>query len=468
MHAIEKLAEWTLADHAPFRAVRTVRQARLMLLDAIGCAFAAIEVGAVDAVLELTTELGGAEAATVIGRQTKTSVPNAVFANGALVRVLDLNDVMFAERDGKLAVAGHPSENIPAALAIAEAYQLPGRKVLDAIALNYELYSRLRELISDSAPWDGASASGIATAAMAGLLLGLDPIRQSHALALAAARSPTPKIVRNGEISATKSLANAFVAQIGVHSALLAAKGVTGPLEILDDRKTGLFQVFDPDRGLDRLWQPVLPSPRILATQLKSYPSIGTSQTAITAAIEARAQLQDRFEAVQSIEVTMADVPAVRRQQADQSRRYPKSREAADHSFAFLVAIALRDGELTHRQFEGERWLTDSSVVALMDRITLRVSSELTTAASGSMPCRLKIVLQNGEEILTECLTPPGRSPDGIGLDPKIVEAKFHSVSHGIVDDTARHAIVASVNALDDSKSLASLMHQLTLPAPRT
>lgn len=466
MTAIEQLAAWSLAPHAAFRSDLAQRQARLLLLDVIGCAYAAIETGAVDAVLELTADVGGAEQATVIGRSGKTSVPNAVFANGALIRVLDLNDVMFAEREGKLAVAGHPSENIPAALAVAEAYGLSGRAMLESVVLNYEVYGRLRELIPDAGAWDGASASGMAAAAMAGRLLGLDARRQAHGLALAAARSATPKIVRNGEISAAKSLANAFAMQSGVHSAMLAAKGVTGPLEILDDRKAGLYQVFDPERGLERLWRPIAPAPVILDSHMKSYPSIGTSQTAIAAAIEARARLAGRFDAIESIEVTMADVPAVRRQQGDQARRYPKSREAADHSFAFLVAIALLDGELTHRQFDGERWLHDGAVHGLMDRLTLKVSGELAAQAADSMPGRVKLVLRGGEEIVAECLEPPGRS-DGEGLDSRFVEAKFHSVSRGLLDDAARQAIVASVHGLNDVDSLVLLMRQLRTMSSR-
>lgn len=254
--------------------------------------------------------------------------------------------------------------------------------------------------------------------------------------------------------------------QSGVHSALLAAKGVTGPLEILDDRKAGLFQVFDPDRGLERLWRPIAASPVILGTHLKSYPSIGTSQTAIAAALEARGRLGGRLDDIEAIEVTMADVPAVRRQQGDRARRYPKSREAADHSFAFLVAIALLDGELTHRQFIGERWLHDGAVHALMDRLTLEVSGDLAAHAAGSMPGRVRLRLKGGVEIVAECLEPPGRSR-GEGLDPRFVEAKFHSVSRGLLDDDARQAVVASIHGLGDAESLVLLMRQLRTTASR-
>jgi 2-methylcitrate dehydratase len=161
MRAIERLAEWTLAIEPAGTSALALRQARLLLLDSIGCAYAAIESGAADPIRELAVELGGPAEATIIGSPDRASVLNAVLANGALVRVLDLNDVMFTERDGHLAIGGHRSDNIPVALAVAEKCGGSGRQVLEAIVLNYELYGRLRELMPEDAPWDGASASAL-------------------------------------------------------------------------------------------------------------------------------------------------------------------------------------------------------------------------------------------------------------------------------------------------------------------
>jgi 2-methylcitrate dehydratase len=462
MHATEKLSTWTLQPHKVYRSELAVRQAKLLVLDSIGCACAALEADAAFAVMALVEEIGGRAEATVIGMRDKTSVLNAVLVNGALVRVLDLNDVMFTTREGHLSVSGHRSDNIPVALAMAEKCVREGGEVIEAIILNYELYGRLRNLMPESAPWDGASASGIVAAAMSGKLLGLDAERQAHALALAAARSATPKIVRNGDISATKSLANAFVAEAGVQAALLAAKGVTGPLEILDDRKAGLFQVFDPDLGLEQLWAPYPPMPQILGAHMKSFPSIGTSQTAVQAALDLHAVVQDRLGEVDLIEVTMADLPAVRRQQADRSRRFPRSREAADHSFAFLVAIALHDGALSHHQFESERWQTDPRVRTLMECVALEVSDELAARAPGSMPCRLRVRLRSGKEFERECLFPRGHSFPDHGLDTAVIEEKFFRASHGAFERSAAEGIRSDVMALERTGALASLMDRLS------
>jgi 2-methylcitrate dehydratase len=362
---------------------------------------------------------------------------------------------MFSEKDGALAVAGHRSDNIPVALAMAEKVGCSGADMLASIIMNYELYGRFRLLTPENAPWDGSSVSGFVAAAMAGRLMTLDPLRQAHGLGLSAIRTAVPKIARKGEMSAGKSLANSLVAQCGVQAALLAAKGLTGPREALD-HKDGLHLLFDPARDLETLWAPPGQPLDIMSAHMKSYPSIGTSQTMATAALSFRPQLIDRLDDIERIEVTMADVPAVRHQQADRMRSHPETREAADHSFTFLPCVTLVDGELTIRQFENERW-RDPVITRLMDRVVMTVDADLRDRAPGSMPCRLSVTLSGGEEVVSECLYPPGHSFADKGLDPAAVKAKFHSVAEAVLPECACDRIVSAVLALDGAASIDDL-----------
>jgi 2-methylcitrate dehydratase len=453
--SIEKLAAWSLARDAAYRTDLALRQARLLVLDSIGCALAAISAGAASEVVQLATELGGPPESTIIGAG-KVSVLNAVLANGALVRVLDLNDIMFMQSEGHLVVGGHRSDNIPVALAIGEKLGTGGTDLLEAIIIGYELYGRLRALTRYPNPFDGTTASGLVAAAMAGRLMGLDRERQAHALALAACRSLTPRIVRKGKLSAAKSLANALIAQSGVLGALLAAKGVTGPLEILDDDEVGLQDFLDSSGAIESLWAPAPARLEILDAHMKSFPCIGTAQTAVHAALELHRRLNGRTDEIERIEVSMADLPFVRDQQADTDRRYPKSREAADHSFTFLSAVALVDGELTMRQFENERW-NESALKRVMERVSLQVAPDLNQRASDTMPCRLRVVLRNGDDMVAECLYPPGHSSRS-GLNVDVVTAKFLDLSRAVFAPERCEQIVDSVLGLDGRGSLGKLM----------
>ena len=453
--SIEKLAAWSLTCDPAYRADAVLRQAKLLVLDLIGCALAAIDSGEMDGLVALSTELGGPPEATIIGGG-KVSAFTATLANGALVRVLDLNDIMFAQTDGHLVVGGHRSDNIPVALAVGEKLGSSGTDVLDAIIVGYQLYGRLRDLTRYPNPFDGTSVSGLVAAAMAGRLMGLDHERQAHALALGACRALTPGIVRKGHLSAAKSIANALIAQSGVQGALLAERGITGPLEILDSKDAGLQGFLDGSGPIESLWAPPPARLDILDAHIKSFPCIGTGQTAVQAALELHQQVNGRTSEIERIEVFMADLPFVRDQQADIDRRFPKSREAADHSFTFLPAVAMTDGELTDRQFENERW-TDPALTQLMERVSLQVAPDLNQRAPDTMPCRLRVVLRNGDALTAECLYPPGHSgPSGLNAD--VVIAKFLNISKAVLGPDKCKQVIDSVLNLDDTGSIGKVM----------
>jgi 2-methylcitrate dehydratase len=469
---IQKLARWSLADHPAFRAARALRQAKMLLLDSIGCCYAALGAGAMDELVDLVDDLGGAPEATVIGSSTRTNMVNAVLANGGLVRVLDLNDIRYVERGGFLAVGGHPSDNVPVALAAGERGGATGARVLESIVLGYELYDRFRALMPPTTSWDPSSPSGLTVAAMTGRLLSFDERRQANALALAAVRTAVPKIVRQGEMSAGKSLANALVAQSAVEAALMAEKGITGPLEALD-HPFGLHPVFDPARGLERLWAAPGKPLSIMCTDMKDFPCFGTSQTVIASAIAMHGKLKGRFDQIEAIELTLSDVPKIHEQLGETQRNLPDTREAADHSYTFLPVVVMVDGEMSVRQYEGERW-KDPTMIRLMKRVVHKVSGELRDRAPGAMPSRLKITLKSGETLVTECLYPLGHSFADKGLDRKAVEDKFHRVTEPALPAVVRKRIVDRVMALDSAASFRALMKTLAengvqkkKPAPR-
>jgi 2-methylcitrate dehydratase len=454
--SIERIAEWSLGQDPSFSAPLSVRQSGLLLLDSIGCMLAAQRSKTAREVVQLVAELGGNPHCTIVGQPFKSSAPNAVLANGALVRALDLNDVMFIQKEGHLSVGGHCSDNIPVVMAIGEMVNASLRQVLEAFAMGYQLFGRLRDVMPFSSAWDGTSASGLVAAAMAGRLMGLDLERQAHALAYGATRCSTPKIVRWGDLSAMKNLANALIAEEAVRGTLMAARGLTGPLEVLD-HKGGLHQVFDPRLDLATIWAPVSGLPNILLANVKTYPCIGTAQTEIKAAIDAHVKVKGRINEISKIIVTMADVPMIRNQQGEESRQYPTTREEADHSFTFLPAIVLADGELGEKQFANARW-THADMRNLAGKVEMTLSAELAARAPGSMPCHLQIIFNDGSEVVSECLYPPGHSFPDSGLNQDVVESKFRICAEGHLSHQASDRIISALVEDDLKAGFADVM----------
>lgn len=451
---VETLAAWVLAVSAQDLSQTVVTQAKLLLLDTLGCGFAALEEPSARALLAVVEASGGAAQCTVIGRSQRTSAGNATLANGALVRILDFNDYVNA-RAGDL--GGHPSDNIPVALAIGELSGAPGREVIAAIVLGYEIFGRCKELMERDSAWDGVTVSGLVAPAMAGRLLGLDRPRLAHAIALGGAHVATSTAVRFGDISAAKSIANALVAQSGVQAALLAERGITGPLDLFENPR-GMRAVFSKGDAPTALAAPLPADGYIMAANVKAFPCLATGQSVVAAGIAMHHRLDGAVDRLNGFRLVIPDTPGLRRQKDDPGRIKPASREAADHSFNFLAAVSLLDGEFGLAQFDNERW-HDPQVCALMARLEIVNDAAWNERAPDSFSCSLHVRTTDGREEVVEIPYPPGFSRGR--LDAAMVIKKFNDLTAPRLAHGARDRIIERVMALDESPSCAELMASL-------
>ena len=461
--AIERMADWVLAVRSADFPDAARAQAKLVLLDTIGCGLAALDDECARAVVAALADLGERPQCTVLGCAQKMSAPSAVLANGTLVRVLDLNDYTPGADARSGARGGHPSDNIPVALAAAELSGASGSELLTAILVGYEIYGRGKALMEAHSAWDGISISGLVAPAMAGRLIGLDRRRLAHAIALSAARAPTPVGVREGGISAAKSIANALIAQNGMQAVLLANRGVSGPLDLFEAER-GLRTVFahEPEAAGDILAAPLPERSYISRTAIKAYPCYAGGQAAIAAALALHRRVEGDIGRLRgNIRAVFADLPVVRRHLADPGRIAPRSREAADHSLHFLIAVTLIDGAFGLAQFDGERW-NDPTVRALMARLDMTTDTDLARRAGDTYPCALHASGGDGRHYEIEILAPPGFSPQG--PEAAIVLEKFARITAEHLTAAARERIVEAVMELDEAASCADLMRAL---APR-
>ena len=454
--SVEKLADWILAIDSRDIPQSACEQAKLLILDTIGCGIAGQIEHAAQAVLKVALGAGGGPC-TVIGRKDKAGATAATFANGVLIRVLDLNDYVIG--GDKEESGGHPSDNIPAALAAGEMAGSSGRDILAAIVVGYEVFARGRTLIDPTSPWDGVCATGLAVPAMAGRLLGLDRLRFANGLALALARAATPAAVRTGNISAAKSIANALVAESAMQGMLLAKAGVTGPLGVLDQER-GLKPVFAGPDSAVVLTAPLPDGLTILRSNIKDFPCLATGQTVIEAGRRLHKLIGGNIDGIARLRLVQADSHLLRRQQADPGRIDPTSREAADHSFNFLAAVSVIDGVFGLAQFDNDRW-NDPLVRCLMERIVMTTDAQLNARTPGGYPCVLEAQMHDGTRHSADVPYPPGISRGG--LNGEAVRRKFAAVTAPYISRSCHDRIVDAAMALDTATSVAALWDALTL-----
>jgi 2-methylcitrate dehydratase len=446
--AARRLAEWSNDFAASQIGAATEERARAILLDSIGCALFACNDEKAQPVLRVVRGLAGNADCTVIGTKLRCSLPLASFANGALIRTLDLNDTYAGPRQ-----VGHPSDNIGAALAAAELADRSGYALLQSIRLGYEIYGRILDMGDPESPWDHVTVSGLVTAAMTAWLLRLPAEGMAHALALAAVHSITLGEVRVGHVSGAKSIANSVVAQTASLLTLLAAEGVTGPEQAIEGVR-GYARLILDGADFSTFYEEGAPD-RLLSVGLKQYPCFALGQGPISAAIELRKRLpQPR--ALEKLTVTLANTGPARLRLRDSHGRVPVSREAADHSIYFLVAVALLDGYFGLDQLAAGRW-QDGDVRDLVGRMDARIDPALTPATS--LPCRLEAELRGGERLVVDRPVTPGNPL--MPLPWEEVKEKFHRCAASVLDAGAQSRVIDSVERIDTLPSVRTLLKSL-------
>src|SRR5439155_17455738 len=112
----EVMAEFALGLRFEDLPAAVVHEVKRRVIDSLGCALgawlAAPSVVARQVAARYQTTGSGA---TLLGTRSRVPPDWAAFANGCLVRYLDYNDTYLSKEPA------HPSDNIPAALAVAEA-----------------------------------------------------------------------------------------------------------------------------------------------------------------------------------------------------------------------------------------------------------------------------------------------------------------------------------------------------------
>jgi 2-methylcitrate dehydratase len=451
---VKQIAERILEFDSKSIPAEVLLHAKFLILDSIGCALAARGEHAFERALQTFEAIGGNADCTIIGSRHRMPVTSAVMLNGILIRELDLNDAYVGP--GQM---GHPSDNIAVALSVGEKQGSSGLDVLASVIAGYELYCRIQDIIVGRGPWDHVTASALGAPAIAGRLLKLDADQLANALALSAAHGNTLSVVRSGQLSNAKAMANAFVASQGTLCSLLAAQGTTGPLSIFEG-KGGLDKAFLAGADLNLLVEPIRDRFRISDVSIKAYPCIGTSQAMVAGVIQARQNIGDPIKEIKHLEVRMADTAFVRGQVEDEDRRYPTSRETADHSFYYLAAAALMDGEMTQVQFEGERW-TQPAMKSLMERMTIRTDASLNKYTPGSFPSVLQLTTMNGESRTVEVFYPKGHPKNR--MSSAEVEGKFRGCARGVLSEAQQTKIISLVHDLEKLSSVNELINHLAL-----
>jgi 2-methylcitrate dehydratase len=449
----EQLAAYAHAMRYDDLDATTVERIKVHVIDTIGCGIGAFQERAVGICREIALAVPGS--ATIIGTRRRTTPDLASFANGAAFRFLDFNDTYV----GRFAV--HPSDNIAACLAAAEAERASAQDLMTAIALAYEVNCRLVDSLDIATRgWDPPVFGLPAVALAAGKLMKLDPERLTHAVSLALNDHIPMAQTRIQTLSDWKGLAAAEAARNAVFAALLARGGVTGPSPIFEGRSGFFKQVSGPGNvDVDSFGRRGVPF-RIHQCSLKAYPAVIYTQTAIVAAIEVAKEVGS-LDRIAAIEIATTR-RGFERTGSEAEKWSPQTRETADHSLPYITARAMFDGDITNASFAPHMY-RDPRILAFMQKIKVSEDPILTGRGAGAVPTRVTAILLDGQRISREIDHAPGFAARPMNRED--VERKFRGNVGQRWENDRTDTVLQTLWALDRADDLSSLLAELALPA---
>ena len=421
-----QIAEFALRltyDELPEEVVEAVRR---FVYDSVGCAYGGYRTRDVNILRDIYTGMGGKKEATLIGFGDKMPIVNATLVNSLMVRALDFNDIYWKEDPS------HPSDLIPAALAVGEMVDASMDDVVVAIVLAYEFEMRLCEFAVPGVrerKWHHATLTQFVSPIVAGKLLGLTVDEMVHAIGISGCHNHTIGCPTAGKLTMMKNTVDPMAVQSGVFATLMAQKGYSGT-EAVFDGKEGFMDVFGPDWDISKLTGELGKTFKIIDCSMKAFPTEALTHTHLSAVLDVVKSHNVTYDQIAEVEVT--SIARACDILFDPHKYRPESRETADHSLPYCIACALVDHEVTTQSFSDEK-MTDKRIWAVIDKIKGKASDEFEKMFPAKQPSRVIITTTDSKKYESYLEYPKGdpREP----MTDEDLTVKFNALSAGLLTE---------------------------------
>lgn len=436
MNETQNLAQFIADTEYETLPAPVVEAAKIAILDGVANVVAGSVQELADIIGRYVRDSGGAPQSSVAGWGFKTNPPSAAFANGVFGHCLDYEIQGFPPTHGT-------SSCLPASLALAEFHHVPGKRVITAYVLGWEIQGRLR---AASAP---ATAPGyhppglvgpLGGAAASAKTLGLDGQQTLMTLGIAASR--TGGLTANTG-TMVKSTHPGNAARMGAESAILAAMGYTASDEALESPVGYAAAIFGGDfnwdaatGGLGDTWRLTQPG-----FDIKRFPAQVYMQNVVEAALNLR---QDH-----GLDVDAIEQVTIYRRGRGHSGPTPRSGLDGKFSVEYCAAAALLDGAVGIDTFTDERRFAPD-----MEDMLGRIRVEPEGPESGATMATA--LLKNGSTVSSECAAFRGSARNPMSRDERLV--KVRDCFRRTLSDADTEQALEMVENLEDLSDVATLM----------
>ncbi|HET7681512.1 MAG TPA: MmgE/PrpD family protein [Xanthobacteraceae bacterium] len=427
----QRLADFTSSFSLHQAPANVLRNAKIAILDCLGVSVLAARQEIGTALKNFAHEHSRPGPCTIWGTDITTDARDAALINGTLAHGLDFDD------------RNHSSTySLAAPLAIAEAGDLSGKKVLEGFIVGREVRNSLDGIFAHRGSGIGPGAKGwhsngilgpIASACAVAKTLDLDA--DSTRLAVGLATASSGALTRDGGTMA-KPFRTGHAASTGVTCVLLARSGFSSDDTALEGRY-GLLEAIGPL------------SPEIVASlavnlgktfnleapiRVKPFASCSASHGGIEAMLRLCARHPFTAKDVESIHCDLKPYPLV--------RDWPARGVEGRFSMRFCLAMALTNGSISPDDFTDEN-VNDPGIQRLMQRTYHDTSKSLV------------VQLRNGRK-----LEQPIERPTNL-VDREAIEKKFHDCVARTLSSQQASAAAKLVNELEEITSIRDLTRNL-------
>lgn len=357
-----------------------------LILDAIAAMVSGVHLPPAQIALKFVRSYGGEQVATVVGSNLKCGPIEAALANGMLAHSDETDDSHAPSQS-------HPGCGIvPATLAAGENYHISGARLVRAVALGYDVGTRVCMTLG-GLPYQHSTSRDthqmtvdFGSAAAAGCAATLNAQQMRWVLDYAAQQAAGIAAWNRDSHHVEKSLAFAgFGARNGVTAALLIQLGGTGVDNIFFG-SDNFFDAFNPKADPEGLIERLGERFEVTRTNIKAW-SVGSPMEASLDALQ-RIMKVHPFEADQLQELTVRVDP--------DEAHIVNNRKMPDICMQYIMSVMVLDKKVTFKSAHDAARMNDPEVLAVWKKVHL-IPDEALQALYPARVAIVDVTLNNGQ-----------------------------------------------------------------------
>lgn len=437
---VEQIADYAYRAKFEDLSNDSLQQIPVHILDSLGCQIAALGANPVNFCRNVIKSFSPTGSVPLIAGGTSSPI-YAAFWHTALVRYVDAMDNILAPTE-----TAHTADNFGGILTAAVISGATGKDLMLGVAIGWSVQSLLVEHANFmSRGLDHTSQLAFSVPAAVGKLLGMDKKKISHAIAMAASSDASFAGIRAKPLSEWKGIASAQSTLSAFNAIYLAKEGLEGPLNIIEG-PNGVEHLLGKTIDID--WAHANYE-GVTTSTIKKYVAMIHTQSAI----ECILQLTYKHSIdPKEISCITAEVPQITFDFAGGGLyggaiAEITTKEQADHSLPYLLAVAVLDKQVMQPQFTPAR-IASRDVQELLKKVVVKANSDYTKRYPAEFCTKITIELNTGGELTHEVTFYPGMPSHPFTWNDCV--EKFDKLTHGYIDSALANELKDLVKNIQD------------------